>query len=86
MRLDGLIPAWMEALPKMRPGDRWLVYAPPKLGYGEEGRPPVIPPNSVLVFDISLIGVLKSDQNTQFAQQLPEGPSPQVDPGGQGHP
>ena len=78
MKLDGLIPAWMEALPKMRPGDRWLIYAPPKLGYGEQGRPPVIPPNSVLIFDVSLIGVLHANDNVQFAQQLPEGPTPQA--------
>jgi FKBP-type peptidyl-prolyl cis-trans isomerase len=60
MKLDGLVQGWMEALPKMRPGDEWLLYVPPKLGYGAEGRPPVIPPNSVLVFDITLLGVLKT--------------------------
>jgi FKBP-type peptidyl-prolyl cis-trans isomerase len=79
LRLDGLIPAWMEALPKMRPGDRWLIYAPPRLGYGEQGRPPVIPPNSVLIFDVALIGVLHSDNDSvKFADRLPAGPSPQM--------
>ena len=81
MQLGHLIPAWQEVLPRMRPGDDWLVYAPPSLGYGRDGHPPVIPPNSVLVFDIKLLGVLKSDENSgvQFAgTQQPEGPSLQT--------
>ena len=43
--LDGLVQGWMEALPMMRPGDEWILYVPPSLGYGPEGRPPVIPPS-----------------------------------------
>ena len=81
LKLDHLVPAWMEAIPRMRPGDEWLIYAPPSLGYGAEGRPPVIPPNSVLVFDVKLLGVLKSQDNsgTRYAsQQQPGGPSLQV--------
>ncbi len=86
LTLDHLIPAWLEALPKMRPGDEWLLYAPPALAYGENGHPPVIPPNSVLVFDIKLLGVLQSQQNSgvKFAgEQQPEGPSLQVNANGQ---
>jgi len=63
MPLDGLVPAWMEALPLMRPGDEWILYVPPSLGYGAEGRPPVIPPNSVMVFQLKLIDVLKLTGN-----------------------
>lgn len=66
MRLDNLVPGWMEALPKMRPGDEWLLFIPPSLGYGPEGRPPVIPPNSVLVFDVTLLGVLKTGESVKF--------------------
>jgi peptidylprolyl isomerase/FKBP-type peptidyl-prolyl cis-trans isomerase FklB len=57
--LDGLVQGWMEALPMMRPGDHWILYIPSDLGYGPEGRPPVIPPASVLVFDMTLVDVLK---------------------------
>ncbi len=81
LKLDHLVPAWMEALPRMRPGDEWLLYTPPALGYGADGHPPVIPGNSVLVFDVKLLGVLKSDENSnvKFAgQQQPEGPSLQT--------
>ncbi len=58
MGLADLVPAWREAVPMMRPGDEWVLYVPPKLGYGEAGAGGVIPPNAVLVFKIKLIGVL----------------------------
>lgn len=67
MRLGGLIPAWIEALQKMKPGDEWILYVPPALGYGERGAGP-IPPNSVLIFRIQLIGVLPAAGSTGFGQ------------------
>ncbi|MDO8899864.1 MAG: FKBP-type peptidyl-prolyl cis-trans isomerase [Phenylobacterium sp.] len=57
MPLAGLIPAWLEVLPLMRPGDEWIITVPPEMGYGERGQGP-IPPNSVLIFRIELIDVL----------------------------
>ena len=60
MPLRALIPGWQEALKLMRPGDEWVLYVPPALGYGEEGAGGgEIPGNSVLIFRIELIGVLK---------------------------
>ena len=44
----------------MRPGDEWVVWIPPSLGYGGEDKGP-IPANSVLKFRIQLLGVLKHD-------------------------
>jgi peptidylprolyl isomerase/FKBP-type peptidyl-prolyl cis-trans isomerase FklB len=57
MDLRSLVGAWQQVLPKMKPGDEWQVWAPPKEGYGEEDNGP-IPGNSVLVFRIQLIDVL----------------------------
>ncbi len=56
MSVDHLIPAWTEALQLMRPGDVWMLYAPPALAYGDEGAGP-IPPGSALIFKIELIAV-----------------------------
>lgn len=58
MPLKGLIKAWQEALELMRPGDVWILYVPPELGYGAEGAGGVIPPNAVLIFKIELIDFL----------------------------
>jgi FKBP-type peptidyl-prolyl cis-trans isomerase len=53
--LRGLIPAWIEAVQLMHPGDEWIIWAPPALAYGEADKGK-IPPNSVLEFRMQLIG------------------------------
>ena len=63
--LGGLIPAWVEALQQMRPGDEWVLYVPPSMGYGDKAAGP-IPPNSVLIFRIQLLGVLPHPGGTQL--------------------
>lgn len=60
MPLDGLIGAWMEAIPRMHVGDEWVLFVPPEQGYGPEGSGP-IPPNAVLVFRVKLLGMLSAD-------------------------
>ena len=52
---DELIEGWQESLKLMSPGDEWTVFMPPELGYGKEGYGPDIPPNAVLIFEISLL-------------------------------
>ena len=56
LAVEDVIPGWKEALQLMRPGDTWLIYLPPALGYGDNGAGP-IPPGSVLVFKLELIAV-----------------------------
>jgi peptidylprolyl isomerase/FKBP-type peptidyl-prolyl cis-trans isomerase FklB len=66
MPLAALIPAWVEALQLMRPGDEWVLYVPPELGYGAEGAGGgEIPPNSALIFRIELIDVLPGPGRVQ---------------------
>ena len=66
MPLPALIPAWKEALQLMRPGDEWILFVPPELGYGEEGAGGgEIPGNSVLIFRIELIDVLPAPGRIQ---------------------
>jgi len=65
MPLKGLIKGWQEALQLMRPGDEWLLYVPPSLGYGEEGAGGTIPPGAALIFRIELIGVLPAEGRVQ---------------------
>lgn len=61
MPLDGLVKGWMEGLPMMHVGDKWMLYVPPELGYGKRSMG-VIPPNSPLVFKIELLGVGGQEQ------------------------
>ena len=57
-QVGDLVEGWNEVLQLMRAGDEWIVVLPPELAYGEAGAPPVIPPNSVLVFRMELLDVL----------------------------
>jgi peptidylprolyl isomerase/FKBP-type peptidyl-prolyl cis-trans isomerase FklB len=58
--VNGLIPAWTEALQLMHPGDVWELYAPANLAYGDEGAGP-IPPGSVLEFKLELLAINPPD-------------------------
>jgi FKBP-type peptidyl-prolyl cis-trans isomerase FklB len=60
--LRGVVPGWQEALPLMGVGAKWRLYVPPELGYGEEGSPPVIEPNEVLIFEIELVKILPAER------------------------
>jgi len=50
-----LIPGWDEALQKMHRGEKWLLIVPSELGYGAKGKPPSIPRNATLVFEVELL-------------------------------
>ena len=56
IQLAQLIPGCQKAIALMRVGETWRVFIHPDLAYGEEGRPS-IPPNSLLIFDISLLAI-----------------------------
>ncbi len=54
--VSDVVPGWTEVLQRMRVGDEWIVYLPPALGYGEQGRAG-IPANAVMVFRLKLLEV-----------------------------
>ncbi len=58
LSLGRVIEGWQIALQKMKVGDKWMLYIPPELGYGEDGRPGAIGPNEVLVFEIELLDII----------------------------
>lgn len=56
--LNGVISGFSEALQLMKPGDKWRVYIPSKLGYGKQGAGANIGPNETLIFDLHLIKIV----------------------------
>ena len=57
--LEGVIPGFREAISMMRVGDRWQVFIPSALGYGEAGAGGDIGPNETLQFEIELLDIVR---------------------------
>lgn len=58
MKLDRVIEGWKIGVPLMSKGAKYRFYVPSKLGYGSQNMG-VIPPNSILIFDIELLDFVK---------------------------
>ena len=54
--LNRVIAGWTEGVQLMPVGSTYMLYIPSELGYGSQGTGP-IPPNSVLIFKIELLGI-----------------------------
>jgi FKBP-type peptidyl-prolyl cis-trans isomerase FklB len=57
-RVNDFIAGWMAPLQMMRVGDKWRLFIPPSLGYGDF-VPYNIGPESTLIYDIELLDIQK---------------------------
>lgn len=55
-RLCDVIEGWQLGLQQMHAGDKWVIYIPYKLGYGNRNSGP-IPAFSTLIFEVELLSI-----------------------------
>ncbi|PAA50423.1 hypothetical protein BOX15_Mlig034584g1, partial [Macrostomum lignano] len=60
-----VIPGWEQGLLGMCVDEIRKLVIPPELAYGKQGHPPVIPPDSTLVFETKLVSI-KRDSGGRF--------------------
>lgn len=59
--LGSVIEGWQVSLVNMHVGDKWKLFIPPALAYGESGAGDQIGPNELLTFEVELIDVIQGD-------------------------
>merc|ERR1712151_352084 len=52
-----VIKGWTEAMQLMVQGDKWEMYIPYELAYGENGKPPKIPAAACLIFIMEIVKI-----------------------------
>ena len=59
--LNGVIRGWTEAVQLMKVGAKWQLFIPSDLAYGSSGAGDVIGPNTVLIFEVELLGIAENN-------------------------
>lgn len=81
MPVGGVVPGFSEALQLMQKGGDYRIWIPSDLAYGEASPGEQIPPNSLLIFDVTLLDFISAAQMEELRQQMqaqggPGGPPP----------
>ena len=69
MPVTGVVPGFSEALKLMPIGSKWEIVIPGKLAYGQEGRGP-IGPNETLIFTLEVTDIQKGQAPAMMPMQI----------------
>ena len=70
MPVGGVVPGFSEALQLMQKGGEYRIWIPSDLAYGEASPGEQIPPNSLLIFDVTLLDFISAAQMEELRQQM----------------
>ena len=70
MTVGGVVPGFSEALQLMQKGGEYRIWIPSDLAYGEASPGEQIPPNSLLIFDVTLLDFISQAQMEELRQQM----------------
>lgn len=73
--VNAVIEGWQDLLQVMKEGMKVKAWIPSALAYGEEGVPPLIPANSLLVFEVELLKVYAEAPAADTAAVMPVAPA-----------
>jgi len=63
--LEMVLPGWAEGLMLMSPGSHYRFYIPSELAYGSDGIQGIIPPYSTLIFTVTLLEIMDSEDEQE---------------------
>jgi FKBP-type peptidyl-prolyl cis-trans isomerase FkpA len=72
--LGDMVPCWKDGFPQLKVGAKATLTCPSDTAYGEQGRPPTIPGNSTLVFDVELLDIIKVEAAPAAGAAAPAAP------------
>ena len=67
-----VIQGWEEGIPGLKVGGERTLEIPYSKAYGENGRPPVIPPKADLIFDVKLLDIVKEGEEEKLHFEIKE--------------
>jgi len=70
-KVTGVIKGWTEALQMMQVGDKWQLFIPSDLAYGDRPQGDKIKPGSTLIFEVELLEVNKPQPITSDIIKVP---------------
>jgi hypothetical protein len=70
MPVGGVVPGFSEARQLMQKGGEYRIWIPSELAYGEASPGDNVPPNSLLIFDVTLLDFISAAQMEELRQQM----------------
>lgn len=65
----GVIQGWLEVVADMKLGEKWIIFIPSSLAYGENGSGR-IPPNTPLIFEMELAAISSAEEVARKKEAL----------------